>query len=403
MLKNAIGLTATGVFLRPGWTVFRKEPGMAVRLCPGWTVFRKEPGMAVRLCPGWTVFRKESQKAVSSCPRSTVFHTVTLLLCLSSTSHATGNYFDYSPFETRDQNLLNLIHGQAMPTNALLLKNSNAVFSSSLVITNTLNKEQINSATQQESIYLDYEAYRLNLSYQYAVSRNINLKLDIPLIHQSGGIFDSAIDRWHQFWGLPRGSRPLVEHNQYDIQYDFQSQSVLNLNEASTSLGDIQFSAARTLIENKNTAASIWLGLKLPTGSEDKLTSNGAIDISAWLAVNQRLNEHWLINANTGVVLPGKSTYKNIPLSDQTLYGHVMLAWLVTDNINLKLQLQGHTSYYRQSQLNLLGDTYFLTFGGAYNLNNCQQLDFAFSEDIKVEASPDASLIISWRSFIGEC
>jgi hypothetical protein len=24
---------------------------MAVRLCPGWTVFRKEPRMAVRLCP----------------------------------------------------------------------------------------------------------------------------------------------------------------------------------------------------------------------------------------------------------------------------------------------------------------------------------------------------------------
>ncbi|NOQ87476.1 MAG: hypothetical protein GQ550_01000, partial [Gammaproteobacteria bacterium] len=68
-----------------------------------------------------------------------------------------------------------------------------------------------------------------------------------------------------------------------------------------------------------------------------------------------------------------------------------------------KLQFQGHTSYYDQSQLTILGDTYFLTFGGTITINQCNQLDIAMSEDIKVNASPDASLVISWRSYTSHC
>ncbi len=306
---------------------------------------------------------------------------------------------DFQPFETRDQNLFNLIHGQALPTNARLNKKSQDLWSSSLVITNALN---IQSNTE-ENIYLDYEAYRFNFSYQYGLDDKWNLKLDVPLIYQSGGFFDSAIDSWHEFFGLHRADRPFVEHNQYDIQYAYQSQTLVDLNEASTTLGDIQLAIARSLIENSSTTMSLWASLKLPTGNEDKLTSNGATDLSAWLALNQQLSENWVINLNTGAVVLGSNNYKNIPLSDYALYGHIMLGWLVTDNINLKLQLQGHTSYYEQSQLPILGDTYFLTFGGTITLNQCNQLDFAVSEGIKVDTSPDASFLISWRSYTSGC
>ena len=310
-----------------------------------------------------------------------------------------SNQTDFQPFDTRDQNLFNLIHGQALPTNARLNKKSQSLWSSSLVLTNTINIE----SNADENIYLDYEAYRFNLSYQYGLNDKWNLKLDVPLIHQSGGVFDSAIESWHEFWGLPRGNRPIVENNQYDIQYAYQSQTPVNLNEVSTTLGDIQIAVARSLIENSSTTMSLWASLKLPTGDEDKLTSNGAADVSAWLALNRQLSERWVINMNAGAVILGTDNYKNIPLSDYALYGHAMLGWSVSDNINLKLQFQGHTSYYDQSQLTILGDTYFLTFGGTITINQCNQLDIAMSEDIKVEASPDASLVISWRSYTSHC
>jgi len=306
---------------------------------------------------------------------------------------------NFQPFDTRDQNLLMLIHGQPLPTNAGLLRKSQSMWLNSLVITNTLNIENNN----QETIYLDYETYRYNLSYQHGITDNWNLKLDIPLIHQTGGAFDSPIDHWHQFFGLPRANRPFVENNQYNIHYASQSQVQLKLDEASTALGDIQIAITRTLIQNSNSMVSLWTSLKLATGNEDKLTGNGATDISAWLAVNQRLSERWVLNMNAGTVILGSSNYQHIPLSDYVFYGHAMLGWSLDESVDLKLQLQGHSSYYQHSQLKILGNSYFITFGGSININSCNKLDFAISEDIKVDASPDASLIISWRHYAANC
>lgn len=330
-----------------------------------------------------------------------------VFLCLLVMTHGTSasaaengiNARNFQPYETRDQNLFNLIHGQALPTNARLHSRSQTSWSSSLIITNALNIE----SNSDEDIYLDYEAYRFNLAYQYGLNADWNLKIDIPLIHQSGGYFDAAIDSWHQFFGMPRGIRPSIEHGQYDIQYAYRSQALVGLDEASTSLGDIQVAVAHSMLNDETTNMSIWTSLKLPTGDKEKLTGNGATDIAAWLALNQQLSDRWLLNMNAGMVILGADHYKSIPLSDYALYGHAMLGWLVTENINLKMQLQAHTSYYDQSRLLILGDTYFLTFGGTISITECDQIDMAFTEDIKVDASPDASLIISWRHFTSAC
>ena len=366
--------------------------------------------MAIRLCPWMDGMAQGARDGGVPMPRICGIPQrirIAVWLCIFSLAYPAhliastekNNQTDFQPFDTRDQNLFNLIHGQALPTNARLNKKSQGLWSSSLVITNTLNIE----SNTGESIHIDYEAYRFNLSYQYGLNDKWNLKFDAPLIQQGGGVFDSAIDSWHEFWGLPRGKRPLVEQDQYDIRYAYQSQTPVNLNEASTTLGDIQIAIAHSLIENSSTVMSLWASLKLPTGDEDKLTSNGATDVSAWLALNQQLSDNWVINVNTGAVILGTDNYKNIPLSDYALYGHAMLGWSVSDNIDLKLQLQGHTSYYDQSQLIILGDTYFLTFGGSITINQCNQLDIAMSEDIKVDASPDTSLIINWRSYTSHC
>jgi hypothetical protein len=319
--------------------------------------------------------------------------TATLLLPFNVSANA-----DFQPFEIRDQNLFNLIHGQSVPTDAALVPRSRARWSSSLIITNTTNIQSSNSRSPgSEDIYLDYESWRINLGYQLGLNEDWNLRIDLPVVYQSGGIFDSSIDSWHQFFGLPRGQRPQVENNQYDIHYDIDSVSRINLTESSTSLGDLQLAAARRLIENENTQLSLWANIKLPTGDEDKLSSSGATDISAWLAMNHRLNQRWLLNLNGGSVIPGDDDYKNIPVSDYVLYGHAMLGWLLSDKFSLKAQFQGHSSYYEQSQLKILGDTYLLTLGTSIKINQCQHLDFAFTEDIKVDSSPDISLLINWR------
>ena len=347
---------------------------------------------------------KQTVSKTAKISLSLAIYFILLLISLSTDAEEKNtspnkNAVDFDPFGTRDQNLLNLIHGQPLPSNARLNIKAQSRWSSSLNITNTTNIESNN----QESIHLDYESYRFNLSYQYGLTDNWNLKIDVPLIHQSGGIFDSAIENWHDFFGLPRGQRPDIDQDQYAIDYDYQSKSLLNVNETSTSLGDIQIAIARRLLKNKNTSMSLWASIKLPTGNEDKLSGSGATDFSTWLALNQQLSKNWALNLNAGAVILGKDTYQEIPMSDYAVYGHIMLGWLVSDNINLKVQLQGHTSYYDQSQLGILNDSYLLTAGTSITINDCNQLDIAISEDIKVSSSPDISLVINWRSYTSHC
>lgn len=312
---------------------------------------------------------------------------------------ATPDDHAYTPFTTRDQNLFNMIHGQGLPVSAALTAPSQSLWSTSLSITNAINIK----AGAAEEIDLDYESYRLNLSWQYGLNRNWNIKLDIPLLYQSGGIFDSTIDRWHRFFGMPRGKRPKVEDNRYRVSYSNDGLNRVDLNESSLSLADIQLAAGRHLLQGRNTAISLWGGLKIPTGNENRLSGSGATDLSAWLALNQKLSRSWLINANAGAVFPGGSDYQGMVLADSVWYGHIMLGWLFNEALHFKLQLQGHTSYYPNSRTRILGDTYFLLFGGSININRCQKLDISVSEDIKVDASPDVSLLLNWRHYTSGC
>jgi len=343
-----------------------------------------------------TVQRYPGIDCTTMCRTITIVFTI-LISSTPTTLLASPVSNHYTPLATRDQNVFNLIHGQSLPTNAQLNLKSQSAWSSSLIITNELIGESNNT----ESIVLDYESYRFNLSYQYGINENWNVKLDIPIIHQSGGIFDSAIDDWHNFFGLPRANRPFVENDQYTIRYSGPDQNFIDLDESSTTIGDIQVAVARSIIENEQTTISLWGSLKLPTGDEDKLNGSGATDLSLWLALNQQLADTWLININTGAVILGEDKYQAIPLSDYAVYGHIMLGWLADEHFDIKVQLQGHTSYYEDSQLRAIGSTYLATFGASIIINQCNQLDIAISEDIKVDASPDASLLINWRNTSG--
>jgi hypothetical protein len=302
---------------------------------------------------------------------------------------------DYQPFATRDQNLFNLVHGQPTPANAELLSRKTSELSTTLVIANTINIE----SDSDEDILIDYESYRLNLSYQYGLSDDWNLQIDLPVVHLTGGRFDSAIDSWHQFFGMPRGYRPSNPEGRYLIEYR-NPEVNFQLDEATTDIGDIQLTIGHQVFMYDDSALSLWGGIKLPTGNEDKLTGSGSADLSAWLGYNRELAQSWTINLNTGLVVTGGDDYKGMSLNDTALFGSAMINWRAWDPVSLKVQLQAHSSYYRDSNLRILSDAYILNFGGTIYLD-CSTVDIAFSEDIKVDASPDASFLISWHVPLG--
>lgn len=299
-----------------------------------------------------------------------------------------------SPFLTRDQNPFTLVYGQPLPTPAWLPGTEKFDYALSLDVTNTLNVE----SSGTESLYADFEAYNLTLGSYYGISDRWALKLDIPFIYRSGGAFDHAIDEWHKFFSLPRANRPAVADDQFRLTYSRTDGSSIDLNASTSGIADVQLGLGHSLSQTPRHAISLWASVDLPTGNADELTGNEDIDYAFWLAGARRLGELSELDTNLGVVLPGDSVLNGLETEDLVFFGHAGAHIGLNKRLALKLQLAGHSGYYRDTTLDFLGGAVIIVFGGAVNFGNCSTLDIGFSEDIKVGASPDASLLISWKS-----
>ena len=302
------------------------------------------------------------------------------------------------PFLARDQNPFTLVYGQPLPTPARLPPPAKLKYAVSLDIANTLNVETNNG----ESLYVDFEAYNLTLGGIYALHRRWALRLDLPFIYRSGGVFDHAIDEWHKLFGLPRADRPNVAEDQFSVFYASPAGTGIDLPGSTSGIADSQLGLGYSLYQNTKTAVSAWGAVDVPLGDSSKLTGNDDLDYSLWLAGSNWLGEFSLLDANIGVVLPGDSVLANLDTEDLVAFGHVGAHFAVHPAVALKLQLAGHSGYYKDTTLDFLGSSVIIIFGGSINTGKCSAIDIGFSEDIDAGASPDASLLISWRSQL-EC
>ena len=319
----------------------------------------------------------------------------TFFAVVSVTSAASSHH---GPFLSRDQNPFTLVYGQPLPTPARLPDVGAFKYALLLDITNTLNEE----TTINESLYVDYESYNLTLRGIYGLSERWALKLDIPLIYRSGGVFDHTIDEWHKLFNLPSGSRPAVEDNQIRLFYSNNAVTNINIDTSQSGVADSQLGLGHSLLQTTEHALSIWAAIDLPVGDADNLTGNDDLDYSLWLAGSSNVGESSTIYTNLGVLLPGDSLLTSLETEDLVFFGHAGTQIALNPTFALKLQLAGHTGYYKDTDLEFLGSTVIFIFGGSINTGRCSAIDIGFSEDIKAGASPDIGLLISWKSQL-EC
>ncbi len=143
---------------------------------------------------------------------------VALLACGSGTLYAE----DFFP--TRDQNPL--LRGFYLPLPAD--SGPGARLSATLQVSNTFNVE----SNAHETLHVDGESAALDLGYENALSQTWRYRFTVPVIHDSGGVLDSAIDTWHQLFGFSRGYRPYYPKRQ--LEYSYSGRGTIDLNHAET-------------------------------------------------------------------------------------------------------------------------------------------------------------------------
>ena len=306
---------------------------------------------------------------------------------------------DASPFLARDQNPFVLVYGQPLPTEARLPAANKLEYAFSVDITNTLNTE----SSANERLYADFEAYSLTLGGIYGLNDRWALKLDIPFIYRGGGIFDHAIDQWHKLFGLPRNSRPAVADDQFEVLYVNNAEVDINLNSPQSGIADTQLGLGVSLYQTTDSAVSLWGSIDIPVGDKNRLTGNDDLDYSLWLAGSRKAGKMTSLDSNMGLVLPGDSVLAGLQTEELVFFGHVGADIAVHPTFALKLQLAGHSGYYRDTGIEFLGNAVLIIFGGSIVTGKCSRLDIGLNEDIKAGASPDVGLLISWKSGINSC
>lgn len=247
-----------------------------------------------------------------------------------------------------------------------------------------------------EQVFFDGETTRLAVSMKHRLARNTDIEFLLPFIRHSGGTLDGFIENWHDFFGLPQNGRDKWPRDQLRYFYEHDGVSQFDITTPVSGMGDAQlivgyrlerawFAAQRPL--------TVKASLKFPTGNAQKLTGSGAVALSGWLTGETATS--WFQLPGLTYYHAGISWLQRGEVLAQQQRAWVMFAGLgsgvrLSGHIALQLQLDTHTSLYRDSQFNEINQTALLfTVGGNFTINPLWNLDIAVVEDLYVHTAPD--------------
>lgn len=237
-----------------------------------------------------------------------------------------------------------------------------------------------------EDLRIDGEAVRLGLQHRWTWGGTV-LGIELPLLVTGGGVLDSTIENWHDWFGLPNGGREQLAQDAYRYRYLRNGTPVFDFGGSDAVVGDLRLSAARC-----TQGGGCWRALlQLPTADADRLLGGG-LGLSAWYERGYALDDasRW-----TGAIAAGASALRSDgPLEEQqeTLvpFGWLSLGYALTPSLEAGVQFYGHGPLYDDSELEALSRAGGqIVFGFRYRATAHTQWRLAVQEDLITRSSPD--------------
>lgn len=259
-----------------------------------------------------------------------------------------------------------------------------------------------------ESLELDGESSELALRYRQRLGQCWQASAAGALVAHSGGVFDRAIDDWHQWFQLPDADRGEFPYHELEYAYEGAGGVGSSVPGATQGLGDVQLSMQRILPclsasdtgrSSRRDASILRLGLKLPVGDRDQWLGSGQFD--AWVDLQSPL---WTImsrldlGASAGMMLVGEveGLAETEPLVG---FGSFGLQYRIKPRFSLLAQIDWHTAFF-DSELRELGVlAASFSAGFRYLTHTGQVVELTILEDAVVDTAPDivARLGVTWR------
>ena len=322
-----------------------------------------------------------------------------LLLLVGAMRPAAGGE-SLQPFLNADQNPFIQVYSPPPPQSARLVRPG----AWRIALQLDLTSNSIGEGDSVENLVLDGETYRSALSLSYGLSDRLEAGIVVPYLMHRRGVFDNFIEDWHDTFGLSNRKRTAFARDQLDYAYT-GSEASQQLDEPAEGLGDVRLTLGYPVARSEEAGRDIALhaSLKLPSGDAAKLLGSEGTDLALQLsAVDSGLLRRWdaTLFWSLGVLRLGDGEVLESLRRDYVAIGTLGLGRPVTGRISLKMQLDGHTSFY-DSELAALGsNTVQLTVGGEIDLPGLATVDLGLVENLFTDTTPDLVFHLAWRTVL---
>jgi len=301
-------------------------------------------------------------------------------------------FYDPVPFNTFNQSPVIQVHGLPFVERGRVLSSAHERYR---LISDTANNFA-HASRSDESVLFDGETQRLTFSYARGWSENLEWDIQLPYVSHSGGTLDHFIKSWHELFGLPQQGRDSRPRNQLVYRYTRDGVNLVDLTDETAGLGDVRLGGAwqwQRAATEKDPNLALRAQISLPTGDSDKLLGGGGVDIALWCSGDQKqswFNTPGQLWGGFGVLVLGHGKVLDKQQRQLALFGSLGGGARVSSLISLKLQMDFHTSLYKNSRLAPINShAVQLIMGGEVHLSRKARLALAVKEDPTVDASPD--------------
>jgi hypothetical protein len=258
----------------------------------------------------------------------------------------------------------------------------------------------------RDRIELDGELVRIGPGLRVGLGSGVDVRVEVPLLHASGGVLDGFIEAWHEVFILPQNRRDEFPRDRFVARAHRRDvsgplQTAYDLDETSLRLGDIPIEVAwfPEAMQGKEFQVGFRAGLELPTGNEDRGHGNGEVDGGVGIVAGWR-HEAWAITGWGGwswVGTPDMAKRAGLGYGDVPSLG-IGLEVSLVEGLSCLSQIQWERSVLRElDNDHARSDQALLWLGGRYRFSPRHEIELAVGEDLIRNVSTDVTLHLGLR------
>ncbi len=253
---------------------------------------------------------------------------------------------------------------------------------------------------------MDAELLRVGLRGSYSPLPDLQLSLEVPVAHTSGGFLDAFLIDYHDTLGLEDAKRDESPRGEFGIEVQRDGQLAYRMEQRNLTLLDVPIEAMWRVYQQRG-AVDLDLALRgaieLPTGDQDAGYGNGGIDYAIG-ALGEIAYGPFSLQAHiahTFIATPDRAEQAGLEYRDGMSSGFGLEAAL-SEDLAVLVQLEMDQAVLRD----LIGvqtesDQWLLWLGLRQRLADGVLFELSFGEDLTLNTGPDFTVYLGLRAVFG--